>query len=320
MSMHAARLTGGVGRDGTVRATPTAMPDPPAPPNVDYTAHVPHGALTPKAFGITDKGRVRPTNEDQFLVAELSKAMRIRQTSLVEPKLHVGEERGHLYLVADGMGGHRAGETASALTVTAIEQFMLNSFKWFFAPDESGVQKVLAEFQAAIGHADAHVMAEAAEHPELSGMGTTVTLAFHLGSQVCLVHVGDSRGYLYRDRELQQVTHDHTLVADLVRRGEIQPEEVATHRYRHIITNVVGGPQVGVTVEAHAFEVKAGDRLLLCSDGLTEMLTNEAIAHVLGTTREPKEAATALVAHANDAGGRDNVTVVVVHFDEASST
>ncbi len=286
------------------------------PHTVDVTpSATPHG-LTPKAFGITDKGRVRPSNEDQFLVAELSKAMRIRQTSLVEPKLHVGEEIGHLYLVADGMGGHRAGERASALTVTAIEHFMLNSFKWFFAPDETGARKVLTDFQAAISHADAQVMAEAAEHPELSGMGTTLTLAFHLGSQVCLVHVGDSRGYLYRDRELHQVTEDHTLVADLLRRGVIQPEQAATHQYRKVITNVVGGPQAGVKVEAHAFEVKAGDQLLLCSDGLTEMLTNESIAEVLGAAPDPEAAATALVAHANDAGGRDNITVLIVRFDE----
>jgi serine/threonine protein phosphatase PrpC len=293
------------------------MANPTASLTVDSTPSV---TLTPTAYGITDKGRVRPSNEDQFLVAELSKAMRIRQTSLVEPKLHVGEESGHVYLVADGMGGHRAGERASALTVTAIEQFMLNSFKWFFAPDESGVQKALAEFQAAITEADARVMAVAAEHPELSGMGTTVTLAFHLGSQVCLVHVGDSRGYLYRDGQLHQVTHDHTLVADLLRSGAIQPEEAAKHRYRHVITNVVGGQQAGVSVEAHAFEVKAGDRLLLCSDGLTEMLTNETIAQVLEAMTDPQAAATQLVAHANDAGGRDNITVLIVRFDEAGDS
>jgi PPM family protein phosphatase len=286
---------------------------------VDSTSSGTHGALTPNAFGITDQGRVRPTNEDQFLVAELSKAMRIRQTSLVEPKMHVGEESGHLYLVADGMGGHRAGERASALAVAAIEQFTVNSFKWFFAPDESGAQKVLAEFQAAIAHADAQVMAEAAEHPELSGMGTTVTLAFFLGSQVCLVHVGDSRGYLYRDRTLQQVTQDHTLVADLLRSGAIQPEQAARHQYRHIITNVVGGQQAGVKVEAHAFEVQAGDHLLLCSDGLTDMLTNETIAQLLETIPDPQAAATALVAQANAAGGRDNVTVLIVRFDPSGS-
>ena len=279
-----------------------------------------HGALTPKAFGLTDKGLVRPTNEDQFIVAELSKAMRIRQTSLVEPKMHVGEERGYLYLVADGMGGHHAGERASALAVTAIEQFMLNSFKWFFTPDESGGQKVLAQFQAALSHADTQVMAEAAEHPELSGMGTTVTLAFLLGSQMCLVHVGDSRGYLYRAGTLRMVTHDHTLVADLLRSGAIQPEQAARHQFRHVITNVVGGQQAGVKVEAHAFEVEAGDQLLLCSDGLTEMLTNEAIARVFETMPDPETIATALVAQANDAGGRDNVTALVVRFDEASGS
>ena len=122
----------------------------------------------------------------------------------------------------------------------------------------AGCRRCSLQFQAAIGHADAHVMAEAAEHPELSGMGTTVTLAFHLGSQVCLVHVGDSRGYLLSgSRPLQQVTHDHTLVADLLRSGAIQPDEASEAiGYRHIITNVVGGQQVGVKVEAHAFEVK----------------------------------------------------------------
>jgi protein phosphatase len=297
----------------------TAMPNPPAVPAVDSTTSGMQHPLTSTAFGITDKGRVRPTNEDQFLVAELSKAMRIRQTSLIEPKVQHGEETGHLYLVADGMGGQRAGERASALAVTAIEQFMLNSFKWFFAPDEAGARKVLGQFQTAISEADAQVVAEAAEHPELTGMGTTVTLAFCLGSQVCLVHVGDSRGYLYRDGALQQVTEDHTLVADLLRRGAIQPEQAATHRYRHVITNVVGGPQAGVQVEAHAFEVKAGDQLLLCSDGLTEMLTNETIAHVLGTTPDPQAAAMALVAQANEAGGLDNVTVLAVRFDESGA-
>src|SRR4029079_17516542 len=114
-----------------------------------------HRALQVKAFGITDKGRVRPTNEDQFLSAELTKAMRIWQTSLPEPKRQFGEERGHLFLVADGMGGHRAGEQASALAVVAIEQFTLNTFKWFFDSNGSDAQRILAQFQAAFREADA---------------------------------------------------------------------------------------------------------------------------------------------------------------------
>src|SRR5919109_942901 len=104
--------------------------------------------LTVKAFGITDKGKVRTTNEDQFLIAELTKAMRIWQTSLPEPRLQIGEERAHLFLVADGMGGHRAGERASALAVAAIQQFTVNSFRWFFGSDSPDAERVLAQFEA----------------------------------------------------------------------------------------------------------------------------------------------------------------------------
>ena len=275
--------------------------------------------LTVKAFGVTDKGKVRTTNEDQFLIAELTKAMRVWQTSLPEPKLQVGEERAHLFLVADGMGGHRAGERASGLAVAAIEQFTLNSFRWFVGPDSPDGEKVLAQFQSAIRHADARILEEAAEHPELSGMGTTVTMAFHLGAQLCVIHVGDSRAYLYRDHELYQLTEDHTLVADMVRSGALQPDQVAEHRLRHTITNVVGGSELGVKVEARALEVQGGDRLLLCSDGLTEMVTNEAIAATLEAEPASEAAAKKLLAQANAGDASDNITLIVVRFDAADS-
>jgi serine/threonine protein phosphatase PrpC len=276
---------------------------------------LPARPLTVNAFGITDKGSVRTTNEDQFLIAELTKAMRVWQTSLPEPTMQIGEERAHLFLVADGMGGHRAGERASALAVVAIEHFTLNTFKWFLGSSGPEAQKVLAQFQSALSQADARIAEEAAEHPELSGMGTTVTMAFHLGTQLCVVHVGDSRAYMYRDGELYQLTQDHTLMADMVRSGALQPEEVAGHRLRHVITNVVGGPELGVTVETRAFEVQAGDRVLLCSDGLTEMVANEAIAATLEAEPVPEIAAKKLLAQAIDSGGRDNITVVIVRFD-----
>jgi PPM family protein phosphatase len=273
--------------------------------------------LAVKAFGLTDVGRVRTSNEDQLLVAELTKTMRIWHSSLPEPKAKFGDERGHLFLVADGMGGHNAGEHASALAVAAISQFTLNTFKWFFHSDGSDAQRVLAQFQAALREADAAVFDESAEHPEMRGMGTTVTMAYHLDAQLCVVHVGDSRAYMFEDGRLNQITHDHTLMAEMVGRGELQPEEVARHRLRHVITNVVGGNEEGVHVEAHALEVSAGDRLLLCSDGLTEMLTNEAIAAVLRAEPDPETACTKLVTQANLAGGRDNVTVVIARFDPA---
>jgi PPM family protein phosphatase len=283
----------------------------------EAVAHQSRHTLTVKAFGVTDKGRVRATNEDQFLSAELTKAMRIWQTSLPEKKAQFGEERGHLFLVADGMGGAKAGEQASALAVVAIEQFTLNTFKWFFDANGPEAQRVLTQFQTALRQADARILEESTEHPELRGMGTTVTLAFQLDAQLCVVHVGDSRAYVYGDGELYQLTHDDTLMADMVSRGELQPEQVAQHRLRHVITNVVGGTEAVVNVQAHALTVRAGDRLLLCSDGLTEMVPDEAIAAVLRAEPDPEAACTKLVAQANEAGGRDNITVLIARFDPA---
>jgi serine/threonine protein phosphatase PrpC len=276
---------------------------------------VPPRTLTATAFGVTDKGKMRKDNEDQFLVAELTKAMRVWQTSLPEPKLQLGEERGHLFLVADGMGGHRAGERASGLAVAAIEQFTLNSFKWFFGSDGTEAKRVLAHFQAAFIDADARIAEEAADHPELRGMGTTVTMAFHLGVQLCLVHAGDSRAYLYRDGTLHQLTQDHTLMAEMVRGGVLQQNQVAAHPLRHVITNVVGGPELGVKVEARAIEVQAGDRVLLCSDGLTDMVSNDAIVAALDAEPAPEAAAKKLMARALEGVANDNITVLIVRFD-----
>ena len=283
----------------------------------DDTARLPidRHPLAVKTFGVTDKGRVRASNEDQFLIAELTKTMRMWQSSLPDQKAQFGDERGHLFLVADGMGGHQGGEQASALAVLAIQQFTLNTLKWFFEANRQEAQSVLAQFQTALRQADRRVRAEAAEHQELSGMGTTVTMAYHLDSQLCIVHVGDSRAYLLRDDELHQLTRDHTLMADLLKSGAIQPADVATHRFRHVITNVIGGKDSDVRVEAHALEARAGDRLLLCSDGLTEMVDDDAIARTLLAEPDPEAACTTLLSLANDAGGRDNITVVVVRFD-----
>lgn len=284
-----------------------------------FPTPTPPRALAVKAFGVTDKGKVRTANEDQFLIAELTKAMRIWQTSLPEPKLQVGEEHAHLFLIADGMGGHRAGELASALAVAAIEQFTLNSFKWFLGSDSDEAKKVLAQFQSAFSKADADIVAEGAASPELRGMGTTVTMAFQLGAQLCVMHVGDSRAYLFRDRELHQLTQDHTLVAEMVRSGVLHPDQVAGHRLRHVVTNVVGGDEAGVKVEARALEVQAGDRLLLCSDGLTEMVSNDLIAITLDAEPSPEAAAKKLLERANEGAAPDNITLLIVRFDAVDS-
>jgi protein phosphatase len=275
----------------------------------------PSRPLAVRAFGLTDPGRVRPSNEDQFLVAELTKAMRVQYASLPQPKTQYADERRYLFIVADGMGGHQAGEQASALAVQSIEAFTLNTLKWFFRLKGVEEHDILIEFQTALQQADARVCWEAAQHPELAGMGTTVTMAYSFGSRLYLAHVGDSRCYLFRGKQLHRLTHDHTLVEEMVRRGQIQPEEAARHRLRHVITNAVGGHGPGVLVECHRVELEPNDTILLCSDGLTGMVPDDRITAVLQADHEPPTACERLVAEANERGGKDNVSVIVARFE-----
>jgi PPM family protein phosphatase len=275
--------------------------------------------LAVRSFGMTDPGRVRPENEDQFLIAELTKTMTIVHTSLRGPSAVKSDERGQLFLVADGMGGHAAGERASALAVAVIEQFTVNTFKWFLQDDEPGPDSAASEFVSAIDQADAAIIHESEANPELQGMGTTLTLAYALGAQLFVLHVGDSRAYLFRAGALKQLTHDHTLVADMVRRGELQPEQASQHKLRHVITNVLGGRQRGVRAEAHVVDLEAEDELLLCSDGLTEMVSADDITSVLSGETEPERAARRLIDLANERGGHDNISVIVARFEEPAA-
>jgi len=272
-------------------------------------------SLAVRAFGLTDPGKVRTSNEDHFLVADLSRTLRIRQTSLPQSATHEGRGRGHVLLVADGMGGHNAGEVASALSVETVETFILDLLRRFSnleADDEHGVIK---DLRNAVQLADARILEEARQHPELAGMGTTLTLAFASDTRLFVLHAGDSRGYLLRGRHMARLTKDHTVVAEMARRGEISAEEVAHHPFRHIITNALGGTHAGVQIDVRRVGLEAGDVLLLCSDGLTDMLPDERIAVALAASADPKEACRRLVDEANEAGGRDNITVVVARFE-----
>jgi PPM family protein phosphatase len=273
-----------------------------------------------RSFGVTDQGRRRQANEDQFLIAELTKTMTIAHTSLRGPSSVLGDERGQLLLVADGMGGHAAGERASELAVAVIESFTVNTFKWFLQDDDPGPDTAATEFAAALNEADAAIISEGEANPELQGMGTTLTLAYAVGAQLFLLHVGDSRAYLFRAGTLRQLTRDHTVVAEMVQRGELRPEQASQHRLRHVITNVLGGRERGVRTEAQAIDLQADDALLLCSDGLTEMVSADDITQVLSAEQEPESAARRLIDLANERGGHDNITVIVARFDEAEAS
>jgi protein phosphatase len=272
--------------------------------------------LAVRSFGLTDPGRVRPANEDQFVIVEMARTLRVHQTSVPQARSQYSSDRGHVFLVADGVGGQQGGEVASALGLLTVEGFLLNTLKRFFSTKGPDEQNILKEFQTSLMEADARIFAEAAGHPELIGMGTTLTLAFAVDGKLLVAHAGDSRCYLLSGGELHQVTGDHTVVADMVRAGTLSQEEVSQHPYRHVITNVLGGNEPGVRVEMHKLDLEPGDVVFLCTDGLTEMVPDERIAAILAE-EEPQRACERLVAEANEQGGQDNITVIVACFDEA---
>jgi protein phosphatase len=198
--------------------------------------------------------------------------------------------------VADGMGGHRAGEVASATAIDTLQ-----------AAFEDG-----NPIDRAVAAANAAVFAKAADDAALRGMGTTLTaVALRPDGTAILGHVGDSRAYLMRDGAVTQVTDDHSLVEQLVREGRLSPEEAQHHPQRAIITRALG-VDADVEVDTYRVDLKPGDRLLICSDGLTGMLSDETIAVALRRYADPQQAAETLVDMANQAGGDDNITVVIL--------
>jgi protein phosphatase len=268
-----------------------------------------------RSFGFTDRGRVRSANEDQFLIAVLARALRVKRTSLPKAKMRYGDERGYLFVVADGVSGQQGGEEASALAVDLVEQFTLNTLRWCFQLKGTAEQKLLTELKEAFERADAAICREATRHPELWGMATTMTLAYNYHSDLFLAHVGDSRGYLFRGGNLHQLTRDHTVAQELVHRGRLASGRAKSHWLRHMITNVLGGPELGVKPEVHKVRLEPGDMMLLCSDGLTDKISDDLIALVLAGEPDPEKACRRLVARANEQGGEDNVTVVVARFE-----
>jgi PPM family protein phosphatase len=236
-----------------------------------------------RSFAGTDVGMVRSGNEDSLFSGRT------------------------VFAVADGLGGHQGGEVASA---TAVEPLAALDGREFADPDAAA--QALA---SAIRAGNAAILERAAGTPDLWGMGTTVTAAAVAGDRFLqLAHVGDSRAYLLRDGTLDQLTTDHTVVGELVRRGRLTPEQAAIHPERSILTRAVGlDPNLPVDTP-DPLELQPGDQVLLCSDGLTEPVPDDAIAQLLATP-DGDAACRALIDAANTAGGPDNITVVLVRVE-----
>lgn len=287
--------------------------------NDNTTEEKPCPPFVVRGFGISDQGRKRDRNEDCFSIAELVRTLQVQHTNIPQSTTSLSSHRAYVLLVADGVGGSKAGEVASGLGVTAIEDFLLNTLKRFSNLQSSEEQDALHEFEDALCRADSRIFEESVGHPDRQGMGTTLTMAFAVDWQLFVAHAGDSRCYLYSGGKLQLLTQDHTMSAEMARLGMIPKEKIAAHPWRNVVTNILGGKTPGVQVELHHLKLHPDDVLLLCSDGLTEMVPEERIAAVLQLENDPMRACKKLIAEANRLGGNDNITAIVARICATSS-
>lgn len=265
----------------------------------------------------TDVGKVRRSNEDQFLIGDVTSAIQVREASLARPNhLFLGSAPLCLMIVADGMGGHAAGERAAALAVTAVESFVLRALGHIGTLGMQGPSELLrASFQVA----DGTVMEAAKSSENLAGMGTTMTVALVGGCEAHIAHAGDSRAYLFHDGTLHRLTRDHTVAEALRAEGVLTGAASVDSQnpMQHVITNAVGGGTAGVNPDINRIDLAGHDYLLLCTDGLTNMVTDDEIAVILAQNPDPDAASAALVERALEHGGEDNVTAVVARFELA---
>jgi protein phosphatase len=247
--------------------------------------------------------------------------MLIQQTSLPEPDHQrlFSPSQGKLFIVADGMGGHRGGEVASSFAVYTIASYVLNLMPWFLRLDESREDDLREELSTALEKCDRNVRSLAQQSAEHRKMGTTLTMAYVIWPRLYVVHAGDSRCYLYRSPKLEQITKDHTIAEKMLDKEVLTQEEAEESRWSNVLWNAVGGGSDEISPEVYKAELQKGDMLLLCTDGLTKHLSDETIVETL--TRPltaPRENAQAkaqkLIEMTNQEGGTDNITVVIAQF------
>jgi protein phosphatase len=223
-------------------------------------------------------------------------------------------------VVADGMGGHAGGEVASRMAIGTLVRMVLDVPDWIMNLDEANAPRVMERMIHYYRGVDRALAAHAEAHCELAGMGTTMTIAYSIGANLFLAHVGDSRCCLFRDGSLRQLTRDHTQAQRLADAGVLTREEVATSRLRNVLTQALGAADPALEVEMAQMQLRAGDRVLLCTDGLTDMLEGAAIATVMAQAAPPAATCKTLIDLALERGGRDNVTVIVADYMAAPQT
>lgn len=242
-------------------------------------------------YTVTDCGKSRPNNED-FCCGEVINGFTV-------------------LILADGMGGYRGGEIASSGAVETVIEYLRKNLQKYSSP-----KQIFEAMHAALYYANKNLFNLANESVTLEGMGTTIDIAISNDHELFIAHVGDGRVYkISKDGKIRKITRDHSLVEYMVERGEITPQEAAVHPQRHIITRALGTDYT-INADMISESITRADTILLCSDGLTGMLSDEKISSVITESRELSEAAQTLVRLANDAGGKDNITVIIARLEE----
>jgi protein phosphatase len=272
------------------------------------SSNTPPGEIIVHVFGRTDVGRTREHNEDAFVVADLTAN---NATLHPDVRTHRVGSKGSLFMVADGMGGAAAGEVASDMAVKIV----LSELQGAWIPDPSSTEDAFVRaIKQATKTANQEIHGFAGTHPEFRGMGTTATIAGLLGDTIYLAQVGDSRAYLVRNGVARQITKDQSLMQKLIEAGELTEEEAELSERRNIILQALG-PEPTVKVDLTHQQLRRGDTLVLCSDGLSGQVPKDEIARIIREEPDLVNACKALIDRANENGGPDNITVILVHFD-----
>jgi protein phosphatase len=271
--------------------------------------------------GLSDRGHVRPGNEDHFYVARFGRFLERLCTNVPEDELPPRfDETGYAAIVADGIGGSAAGEVASKLAITTLINLVLGTPDWILRLDgDSLPQKIEQRFRERFDQIRAVMADQADADPALHGFGTTMIMALSLGRELFVIHLGDSRAYLLRQHRLHRLTRDHTMAQEMADVGLLSAREAATSRLRHVLTRALGAQAEDAEPDVQEVTLQDGDCLLLCSDGLTDMVTDEDIVRVLAEAATAEQACRRLVEEALAAGGKDNVTAVVARYGFAAA-
>lgn len=268
--------------------------------------------------GLSDRGLKRAGNEDHFLIAQIDRTWRTLQTTMPADAFPSSvTDRVTAQIVADGMGGAVGGEVASRTAIAAFVDIVLRTPNLILRLDKQSTQDVLTRMAARFELVKQALEEAVRRDPALAGMGTTMTLAVNFRADLLVAHVGDSRAYLFRQGHLERLTRDQTIVQSLLERGAISPEEMASHPMRHVLAGVLGTKGKPIDVELRFIGLEDGDQVLLCTDGLTEMVEEAVMADALAAAPTAEAACRRLVDLAIGNGGKDNVTAVVTRYQIA---